>query len=313
MVHAVGSPDATRSHFDAQDFMESGTPGIKGTPDGWLNRYLSADPREGATSFRAVAMSSQLPRVLQGRAPALAVPDASRFGLEARRGEAFIRRGLEALYAGSGDPLLAAPALETFQAIDLLRQADPARYEPDEGAAYPRAEPGRSLLQVAQLIKAGVGLEIAFVEGGGWDHHVNEGGARGLLANQLRPFGRALAAFARDLGDRLEDVVLVTLTEFGRTAAENGNRGTDHGHASVMLLMGGTVKGGAVHGPWPGLDRERLFEGRDLALTTDFRDVLAEVLTVHLGAGDLGPVFPRHPIESGRFRGVMKAPARKVA
>src|SRR5439155_1194629 len=164
-----------------------------------------------------------------------------------------------------------------------------------------RGRYGDSLKQVAQLLKADVGVEVAFTDVGGWDHHAAEGGVQGQLAARLREFGQALAAFRRDLGDRMQDVVLVTMTEFGRTVRENGNRGTDHGHASFALVLGGDVRGGRVHGRWPGLAPDKLYEGRDLAITTDFRDVLGEVLARHLGARDLSRVFPGYAVSPTRL------------
>ncbi len=302
VVHAAGSPDSTRSHFDAQDFMESGTPGLKSTSDGWLNRYLQSAPVEKPSAFRGVSLTSQLPRILQGTAPALAVPNVGRFGIEAGRYTNTVEDGLASLYAASGDTLLAPTAKETFEAVDLLRSVNPAQYHPAAGVEYPQGPFGQSMLQVAQLIKSNLGIEIVFAEVGGWDHHVNEGGAQGQLANLLRQFGGGIAALTRDLGDRMQDVVIVTLSEFGRTAAENGNRGTDHGHANAIFVVGGSVAGGRVYGQWPGLDRDQLFEGRDLALTTDFRDVLAEALVHHLGATDIKPVFPRYDARPDKFR-----------
>jgi uncharacterized protein (DUF1501 family) len=293
VVHAAGSPDATRSHFDAQDFMESGTPGKKSTADGWLNRYLQTRHIEQASTFRAVSVTPQLPRILSGHAPALAIPELDKFGIEGRYADVALR-GLESLYAAANDPVLSPTARETFEAVELLDRADPGRYEPARGVEYPRGAFGRTMLQIAQLIKADVGLEIAFAELGGWDHHVNEGGVEGPLANLLGELGRGVDAFVRDLDDRMGDVVVVTLSEFGRTVAENGNRGTDHGHANALFVLGGPVRGGRVYGEWPGLAPEQLYEGRDLALTTDFRDVLGEVLGGFLGAVDLDAVFPGH-------------------
>ncbi|HXE76534.1 MAG TPA: DUF1501 domain-containing protein [Candidatus Xenobia bacterium] len=302
VVHAAGSPDSTRSHFDAQDFMESGTPGLKSTQDGWLNRYLQSAPIEKPSAFRGVSLTSQLPRILQGRAPALAVPNVSRFGIEAGRYTDTIEDGLASLYAASGDNLLAPTAKETFEAVERLRRVNPAQYRPAAGVEYPQGPFGQTMLQVAQLIQSNLGIEIVFAEVGGWDHHVNEGGSQGQLANLLRQFGGGIAALTRDLGDRMQDVVIVTLSEFGRTVAENGNRGTDHGHANAIFVVGGPVAGGKVYGQWPGLDRDQLFEGRDLALTTDFRDVLAEVIVHHLGATDLKSVFPRYDARPDKFR-----------
>lgn len=305
IVTAAGSPDSTRSHFDAQDFMETGTPGIKSTADGWLNRYLQVRQPADPSSFRAVSMTSESPRVLKGPAPTLAIPELSKFGIQGGRAAEAAERGLLSLYENSDDPLLAPTARETFEAMEMLERADPGQYRPANGADYPPGGFGRTMLQIAQLIKADIGVEIAFAEVGGWDLHVNEGGVRGPLSNLLRSFGGGIAAFVRDLGDWMDDVVVLTLSEFGRTVAENGNRGTDHGHANSYLVVGGGVAGGRVHGEWPGLDREQLHEGRDLALTTDFRDVIAELLVGHLGATDLSRVFPGYPVDPRRFRGLV--------
>ncbi len=306
IVHAVGSPDATRSHFDAQDFMESGTPGRKATEDGWMNRHLQTTPDPQATPFRAVSMTPTLPRSLAGRAPAVAMSSIREFGLRPAAG-AQVARGFEEMYGGAVHDTLHGTGREAFEAIEFLKKTDPSRYQPAAGVVYPRGPYGDSLRQVAQLIKADVGVEMAFTDVGGWDHHAAEGGVEGQLANRLREFGGALAAFHRDLGDRMADVVVVTMTEFGRTVRENGNRGTDHGHASVSFVLGGSVKGGQVHGRWPGLGSGQLYEGRDLALTTDFRDLLGEVLSRGLGAKDLGAVFPGHAGGPGRFPGVLRA------
>ena len=303
IVHAAGSPDPTRSHFDAQDYMESGTPGRKSTPDGWLNRAVQRHGQAKVSPFRAVAMGQNLPRTLRGTAPAVALPDVRQFQVIARTPG--VEGGFEALYAQSADPTLAATGKETFEAIELLRKANPARIAPENGAEYPRGRFGQSLQQVAQLLKADLGVEVCFLDSGGWDHHVNEGGVQGQLSNLLRDFGQGLAAFHRDLGERMEEIVFVTMSEFGRTAAENGNRGTDHGHANCMFVMGGAVKGGKVYGRWPGLDRSQLYEGRDLAITTDFRSVLGELIAAHLGAKDLSKVFPGFDSSAKNFLGLL--------
>jgi uncharacterized protein (DUF1501 family) len=292
IVHACGSHDDTRSHFDAQDYMESGTPGVKNTRDGWLNRYLHAKEHAAASPFRAVALAPQLPRSLQGTAPALAVGRLDRFGIGGGATADRLSGSFEAQYAAAADALLQPTAREAFDAVRMLKQADPSRYTPAPGAEYPRSGFGEALREVAQLIKADVGLEVAFTELGQWDHHANEGAAVGQLANRLDDLARGIAAFHRDLGARMADVVLVTMSEFGRTARENGNRGTDHGHGNAMLVLGGAVNGGKVYGRWPGLDRDQLWQGRDLAITTDFRDVFIDVVTTHLGASDVSRVFP---------------------
>jgi uncharacterized protein (DUF1501 family) len=307
-IHAIGSPDATRSHFDAQDYMESGTPGVKSTADGWLNRYCQHRREHEETPFRAVSFGPELPRILAGRAPSLAIGDLRAFGLRAPNDAARDRltRAFEDLYQVAPTGLLASSAEDGFEAVRMLKRIDPARYQPGNGAVYPNGRFGQSLLQIAQLIKARVGLEIAFADVGGWDTHVNQGAARGQLSARLGEFGRALAAFARDLGDRMSDVVLVTCSEFGRTIPENGSAGTDHGHATAMMVIGGPVRGGRVLGRWPGLEGASRFEGRDVAVTTDFRDLFAELLTRHLGAGSLAGVFPGHVTEPGRFVGAIR-------
>jgi len=288
IVHACGSPDTTRSHFDAQDYMESGTPGVKSTPDGWLARAVTALPERPAP-FRAVALGPVLPRALQGDAGALAMASIDRFDVRAT--DTGARGGFEALYARTVGDLLSGTGRETFEAVRMLRSADAARIPPANGAEYPRGRFGEAMRQIAQLIKANIGLEVAFADMQGWDTHVGQGAEQGQLAARLREFGGALAAFAQDLNDRMADVVVLTMSEFGRTVGENGNRGTDHGHATAMLVLGGGVRGGRVHGRWPGLARERLFEARDLAVTTDFRTLFSEVASGHLGVS-VAPLFP---------------------
>src|SRR5581483_5205811 len=272
IVHAAGSPDPTRSHFDAQDFMESGTPGVKATDDGWLNRALHALPAaEGKSAFRAIALGPSLPRILSGSEPAVAVSNISDFGVGSRNAKTSpIANTFEAMYSESVDTVLHGTGQETFEAVKMLKAADPTKYKPAAGANYPRGRFGDSLRQLAQMIKANLGVQVAFADIGGWDHHVNEGNTQGQLANVLRDFSDSLSAFWIDLGDLAEDTVVVTMSEFGRTARENGNRGTDHGHANVIFVMGGPANGGRVYGRWPGLDASQLYEGRDLAITTDF-------------------------------------------
>jgi len=264
VIHACGSPDHTRSHFDAQDYMESGTPGVKSTGDGWLNRTLEATRVQGASPFRAVALAPMLPRSLQGAAQALAFGQIAQFGVR-----------------------------------------DPSKYRPAGGADYPGSAFGQALRQIAQLAKSGVGLEIAFAETGHWDHHVNEGSTQGLLAARLDDFARGVAALVTDLGDQMRDTVILTMSEFGRTLAENGRRGTDHGHGNAMLAIGAGINGGRVYAAWPGLERDQLFEGRDLQVTTDFRDVFAEVVTSHLGVGDASGIFPGYTIKGENRKNFM--------
>ena len=308
-VHAVGSPDVTRSHFDAQDYIESGTPGVKNTPDGWLNRHAQHAREHRDTPFQSVAFGPQLPRILAGSAPALAISDLKAFGI--RAGQPAVRdrltRAFEELYEASATGIVASSAAEGFEAVQTLKQIDVSNYQPANGAQYPTGKLGRSVLQIAQLIKADVGLEIAFTDVGGWDTHIAQGAGQGQLATHLRELGDSLGAFALDLGERMSDVVVLTMSEFGRTVAENGSSGTDHGHGTAMFAMGGGVKGGRVIGRWPGLDAGARFEGRDLAVTTDFRDLFGEILARHCGAGQLEAVFPGHGGGPERFPGVMSA------
>ena len=302
IVHAAGSPDPTRSHFDAQDFMESGTPGIKSTTDGWLNRTLQTEGSAGDVPFRAIALGPSMPRILSGKAPAVAVNNVNAFGIAGGNPAAApLGNTFEAMYAQSVDTVLHGTATETFEAVKMLKSADPQHYTPAPGANYPKGRFGDALRQTAQLIKANLGVQIAFTDIGGWDHHVNEGATEGQLANVLRDFSQSIAAFWTDLGPLGEDTVIVTMSEFGRTARENGNRGTDHGHANVMFVLGGPVRGGHVYGRWPGLDPAQLNEGRDLALTTDFRRVLGEAVERHLGNSQLNNVFPGFNNSPGQF------------
>jgi uncharacterized protein (DUF1501 family) len=292
IVHACGSPDTTRSHFDAQDYMETATPGVKSTQDGWLNRYLHAREHEASTPFRAVALAPQLPRTLQGTEPALAIGQIGQFGIRAGQASEMVQASFEAEYAAAARSVLHQTGREAFDAVKMLKTADPGRYSPENGADYPRSAYGEALRQIAQLIKADVGLEVAFAESGNWDHHVNEGAADGQIATRLDDHARGIAALVRDLGDRMDDVVVLTMSEFGRAVAENGNRGTDHGHGNAMMVIGGRVRGGKVYGRWPGLAPEQRYEGRDLSVTTDFRTVFAEVVRGHLGLTEVKHVFP---------------------
>jgi uncharacterized protein (DUF1501 family) len=304
VIDASGSPDNTRSHFDAQDYMESATPGVKSTNDGWLNRYLQSKEDPEKSLFRAVSMTRTMPRVLQGRAPAVAMSSLSDFAIRAGKSSADLQGGFEAIYAKEADPL-AGMGRETFDAVNYLKKANPAQYQPENGAQYPRNPFGNSLLQIAQLIKAGVGLEVAFTDIGGWDTHVNQGNSRGQLGNLLQQFSAGIAALYQDLGQRMDDVVILTMSEFGRTVRENGNRGTDHGHANAMFVLGNSVRGGKVYGNWPGLKDDQLYEGRDLALTTDFRDVFGEIATRHLGSKDTKSVFPGYSLNQAKFKGFL--------
>lgn len=291
IVHACGSPDFTRSHFDAQDYMEMGTPGVKSTPEGWLARALQGLP-ERPSPFRAVALGPSLPRSLRGDIGAIAMPSIRDFDLRAGGSQSAALRGFESLYEQGVRDLLHGTGRETFEAIKMLKSAQVSQIAPAPGVEYPKGPFGEAMRQIAQLVRADIGLEVAFTDIGGWDTHVAQGNEEGQLAGRLREFAGGLAAFAQDLDDRLADVVVLTMSEFGRTVRENGNRGTDHGHATAMLVIGGGVRGGKVYGRWPGLGTHQLFEGRDLALTTDFRVLFSEVAERHLGVPPSAAIFP---------------------
>jgi uncharacterized protein (DUF1501 family) len=321
-IQACGSPDGTRSHFDAQDFMEAGTPGDKRYPDGWLSRAVLACPEDRAklanaamSPFRAVAMGCDngLPRSLQGDAGALAIPDLATFGIGLKNlrgrglapaGQAGVVDGFETIYDDAVGDVLHGTGKESFEAIAALKKINPASYVPANNAKYPNGRFGQSMKQVAQLVKADVGVEVAFAEMGGWDTHT---GQAGRLNQQLREFGQGISALYYDLGDQMSDVVILTMSEFGRTVRPNGTNGTDHGHATCFFALGGDVQGGKVLGQWPGLAPEQLYENRDLALTTDFRAVFGEVAMKHLGAQGLAKIFPGYTGTSADFRGVIRS------
>ncbi|HEX9997030.1 MAG TPA: DUF1501 domain-containing protein [Abditibacterium sp.] len=330
-IHAVGSPHATRSHFDAQDYMESALPGDKSGASGWLTRAIANCPQDAriraakidaagkeSAQIRAVSMTAQLPRSFSGDASALAIANLSDFGVgktaPVGRKNAMPMAantdpaaGFEALYAGAVGDVLHGTGQETFDALKLLEGVNPQKYVPQNGAIYPRGRLGDSLRGIAQLIKADVGLEIAFAEAGGWDTHVAQGASQGQLARRLQELGDGLGALWSDLGDRMADVTILTMSEFGRTARQNANGGTDHGHGTCFLALGGNVAGGQVLGKWPGLASEQLHESRDLAVTTDFRHVFGEIAARHLGVRDLGAVFPNFKSSPNDFCGLMRA------
>jgi uncharacterized protein (DUF1501 family) len=307
IVHAAGSPDTTRSHFDAQDYMESGTPGVKSTEDGWLNRALQAEVLNSKPSaFRAVALGTQVPRTLQGKISAIAVNNLADFSVAGRGPQTSpISNAFQAMYDSSTDSVLHGTGEETFEAVKMLKAANPSKYQPAPGVVYPNGSFGNSLKQVAQLMKANLGVEAAFSDIGGWDTHQNQGNTNGQLANRLREFSDTIAAFWKDMGDDAQNITLVTMSEFGRTARQNGTGGTDHGHANVMFVLGGQVRGGRVYGKWPGLANEQLNEGRDLTVTTDFRRVLGEAAYKTLGSRNLDQVFPGSKVDTSGFLGII--------
>jgi uncharacterized protein (DUF1501 family) len=323
-IQACGSPDATRSHFDAQDFMEAGTPGDKTHPDGWMSRAVLACPEDRAklaklaiSPFRAVAMGCDngLPRSLQGDVNALAIPDLKSFGIglknlkgrqaaAAAASQSGVVDGFESIYQSAVGDVLHGAGTESFEAIAELNQLNPESYTPANGAVYPNGRFGESMKQIAQLVKANVGVEVAFSEIGGWDTHTSQAGR---LTQQLREFGQGVAALYKDMGDQMSDVVILTMSEFGRTVKPNGTNGTDHGHATCFFALGGDVNGGKVLGQWPGLAPEQLYENRDLALTTDFRAVFGEVAMKHLGAEGLDKIFPGYTGTPADFRNVIRS------
>jgi uncharacterized protein (DUF1501 family) len=302
IVHAVGSPHPTRSHFDAQDFMESGMPGVKATEDGWLNRALRfSHPHAQELAFRAIALGPSLPRSLSGSEPTVAINNTHRVGA----GDS----NLDAVaYSRAADCVPHRTVQEMIDAVKMLKSYDPRKYTPIAGTHYPQSRFGDSMKQLAQVIKSNLEVRVCFADIGGWDHHVNEGNTQGQLATLLRDFSQSLAAFWTDLGDLAENTILVTMSEFGRTARENRNCGTDHGHGNVMFVIGGAVKGGKVYGRWPGLDQSQLYEGRDLAVTTDFRSVLGEAVFQQLGSEALIHAFPGFENGAG-FPGIFGAQA----
>jgi uncharacterized protein (DUF1501 family) len=306
IVHACGSHDATRSHFDAQDYMESATPGVKSTKDGWINRYLQTvlEANRSRSPLSGVALTRTMPRAMQGSAPTLALGRVDEFSVRGGMGQG---ASFEAAYAQAADRVLNGTADEAFDAMRTLKGITRGRYQPSNGAAYPRTPFGQALQEIARLAKADVGLQIAFAESGQWDHHVAEGSVTGQIANRLGDLADGLAALTRDLGDRMADTLILTMSEFGRAVAENGNRGTDHGHGNAMLAIGGSVKGGKVYGRWPGLRPEDRYDGRDLAVTTDFRDVFAEVLTKHFSMDSTAgaSVFPGYGVKPQAFTGLV--------
>jgi uncharacterized protein (DUF1501 family) len=287
--------------------MESGTPGIKSTEDGWLNRALQAEDlrhRQPHTAFRALALGSSVPRTLAGKVPAIALTNVNNFVVGGQsRGPvpSPAANAFQAMYGDSGDSIFHATGDETFEAVKMLRDANPAQYKPAAGVEYPNSDFGNNMRQIAQLLKANLGVEAAFTDVGGWDTHQNQGGVNGQLADRLRDFSSSIAAFWRDLGDSADTVTLVSMSEFGRTARQNGTGGTDHGHANAMFVLGGQVKGGKVYGRWPGLADEQLNEGRDLTVTTDFRQVLGEVVAKTIGANSLEQVFPGASLRADHF------------
>ncbi len=312
-VHASGSPDSTRSHFDAQDYMESATPGLKATPDGWLNRLIGALPQAAgsASAARAVSIGPVLPRIFSGRQPVATIASGHSATKPGVLDRPKVSDAFGALYAGDDKVSQAfrqsqqahREVVDSMSGDGLAQEMQAA----SNGAPLPNGF-AQDASRLARLMRNNEQVQFAFMAVGGWDTHANQGAATGQLANRLAPLGQGLSALATGLGPVLDDTVVVVMSEFGRTVRQNGNGGTDHGHANVMWLIGGHVAGGKVHGRWPGLDAAALHDGRDLAVTTDFRQVLAQVCERHLGVSDarLADVFPAWSGGTGERLTVMR-------
>ena len=295
IVHGIGSPNKTRSHFDAQDYMEAGTPFKKGTPSGWLNRAVGLLGHEAATPFQAVSMTSSLPRSFYGDNASLAINNLQDFNLNLRgnpSGANMAAKSFEDLYDQTSNNLLKDTGKESFEAIKMLKIVDTKGYKPANGAVYPNSSLGNALKQIAQLIKLDMGLEVAFAESGGWDTHFNQGTNTGVFSRNVNDLSESMMALWTDLGTYQDDVTIMTMTEFGRTVKQNGTGGTDHGRASCNFILGNDVAGGKVHGKLNPLAIENLEDGRDLAVTTDFRAVFSEVANKHLGIKNDKVLFP---------------------
>ncbi len=285
VVHGVGSPNSTRSHFDAQDYMESGTPFSKSTSSGWLNRAVGLLGHEG-TPFRAVSVTSALPRSFYGDHDAIAISNLQEFAIQLRGnplGAKSAAQSFEQLYDDTSSELLSRTGKESFDAMKMLNPSLIRNYQPANGAVYPNSPLGNSLKQIAMLIKMDVGLEIGFAESGGWDTHYNQGTLNGAFARNLKDFSDCIAAFWKDMDAYQDDVTLMTMTEFGRTVKQNGTGGTDHGRASCLFVLGNDVQGGQVYHNIKGLSTDLLEDGRDLPVSTDFRAVFSAVANKHLG------------------------------
>lgn len=304
IVHGIGSPNNTRSHFDAQDYMESGTPFNKGTESGWLNRAVGLLGHD-ASPFRAVSLTSSMPRSFYGDNPTVSISNLEDFSLQAKGGGNvnMAAKSFEELYDKTTSDLLKETGKESFDAVKMLKGANIKNYIPAANADYPKSTLGNALKQIAQLIKMDVGLEVAFAESTGWDTHFNQGTENGIFARNVSDLSNSIIAFWNDLGVRQDDVTLMTMTEFGRTVKQNGTGGTDHGRGSCNFILGNDVNGGKVHGSVQPLAVENLEDGRDLAVTTDFRNVFSEVADKHLNINNDNILFPDW---AGKKIGVMK-------
>lgn len=305
IVHGMGSPNTTRSHFDAQDYMESGTPFNKNTASGWLNRAVGLLGHD-ATPLKAVSLTSSMPRSLYGDHPAIAIRNLKDFTVQLKgnpMGASMAARSFEELYDQTSSVLLKETGKESFEAVKMLQKTDVRKYVPANNANYPASPLGNALKQIAQLVKMDVGLEVAFAESGGWDTHFNQGSYNGMFARNVSDLSNSITAFWSDVDTYQDDIIVMTMTEFGRTVKQNGTGGTDHGRASCSFILGNDVNGGKVHGIVKPLAVENLEDGRDLAVTTDFRSVFSEVAGTHLRIKNGNTMFPDW---NGDAIGVMK-------
>jgi uncharacterized protein (DUF1501 family) len=294
IVHGIGSPNNTRSHFDAQDYMETGTPFNKGTASGWLNRAVGLLGHD-ATPFRAVSLTSSMPRSFYGDNPSVSISNLNDFAIQMKGNplaKNMATKSFEELYDQTTSSLLKETGKESFDAVKMLQKANLKNYKVENSAVYPNSPLANSLKQIAQLIKMDVGLEVAFAESNGWDTHFNQGKEIGTFARNITDLTNSITAFWNDMGSYQDDVTVMTMTEFGRTVKQNGTGGTDHGRGSCNFILGNDVKGGIVHGVVKPLAIENLEDGRDLAVTTDFRAVFSEVADSHLKLNNDKVLFP---------------------
>lgn len=307
IVHGIGSPNTTRSHFDAQDYMESGTPFNKGTSSGWLNRAVGLLGHDAATPFQAVSLTSAMPRSFYGNNPTISVSNLQDFGIRLQGNQAVANaaaKNFEDLYDQTSSNLLKDTGKESFEAMKMLQKIDVKNYVPANNIVYPTSALGNALKQIAQLIKMDIGLEVAFAESNGWDTHFNQGAATGIFSRNVADLSNCIMAFWTDLSAYQDDVTVMTMTEFGRTVKQNGTGGTDHGRASCNFILGNNVLGGKVYGNVKELTVENLEDGRDLAVTTDFRSVFSEVADKSLKIENDKVLFPDW---NGAQIGIMRA------
>lgn len=305
IVHGIGSPNNSRSHFDAQDYMESGTPFNKGTDSGWLNRASGLLGHDGSP-FRSVSLTNSMPRSFYGYNTSIAISNLQDFALQLKGNPMaanITAKSFEDLYDQASSDLLKETGKETFSAVKMLDKMDTRNYQPANGAVYPQSPLGNALRQIAQLVKMDVGLEIGFAESGGWDTHYNQGTEMGSFGRNALDLSNSITAFWTDLSSYQDELTVMTMTEFGRTVKQNGSGGTDHGRGSCNFIFGNDVKGGIVHGSVGSLATENLEDGRDLPVTTDFRAVFSEVADNHLKIKNDAVLFPGW---EGKKIGVMR-------